>query len=271
MAEPKAKTLQMKLGFFDEDLKKPMHDDILKWINADPHKFLSKIYPHFPSWNEKKIDFLKNYCDNIIQKNINELNNNITKNSEKIETYKKSLDENNKEHYEYLILERENENKLIAEKINSIKNSLDLNELPDRNPIKITDLSWEFPVTSQSKSTTGYVSSKNLIGFIDLKLTFEFSTLTVTGIDFIEKKVIDKIQWKQSEKEIDYKSGYEYFENCKETLYIEVKTEIKSLGELFRQLQTYKTYINGNFVVVCPDDKEKQIIKEQGFIFVKYE
>ena len=111
---------------------------------------------------------------------------------------------------------------------------------------------------------------KNLIGFIDLRLKFRYTSLSISGVNFQEKDIIDKIQWKQSSEGVDFKNGYENFFLCEENLYIEVKTEIKSLGELFRQLQTYRTYINGKFIVVCPDDKEKKIIEEQGFKFLKY-
>ena len=35
MAKPKAQTLQQKLGFFDEDLKKPKHDEIMIWLDQN--------------------------------------------------------------------------------------------------------------------------------------------------------------------------------------------------------------------------------------------
>ena len=55
-------------------------------------------------------------------------------------------------------------------------------------------------------------------------------------------------------------------------IYIEIKTEIPSLGELIRQLRAYKTYIpNGYYIVVCPDDTHKEILEEQNFYFYKYQ
>src|ERR1700722_10243225 len=58
----------------------------------------------------------------------------------------------------------------------------------------------------------------------------------------------------------------------------EAKTAIPSLGELFRQLQMYKAgYVGGRavsglkFVVTCPDDTDAQIIRDQGFHFLKYD
>jgi len=58
----------------------------------------------------------------------------------------------------------------------------------------------------------------------------------------------------------------------------EAKTVIDSLGELFRQLRLYRAgYVAGwhvselRFVVVCPDDSNANIIREQGFEFLKYD
>jgi hypothetical protein len=58
----------------------------------------------------------------------------------------------------------------------------------------------------------------------------------------------------------------------------EAKTAIESLGELFRQLRLYRAgYVAGwhvsrlEFVVVCPDDTNAGIIREQGFHFLKYD
>lgn len=58
----------------------------------------------------------------------------------------------------------------------------------------------------------------------------------------------------------------------------EAKTKIDSLGELFRQLRLYQAgYVFGQsvfgkkFIVVCPDDSNAEIIREQGFFFLKYD
>ena len=35
MAEPKIKTIQARFGFADPDLKRPVHDKIIKWLDAN--------------------------------------------------------------------------------------------------------------------------------------------------------------------------------------------------------------------------------------------
>lgn len=58
----------------------------------------------------------------------------------------------------------------------------------------------------------------------------------------------------------------------------EAKTVLGTLGELFRQVRTYQEgFIHGRgvddmtFVVVCPDASEAEIIRQQGFEFLKYD
>ena len=141
------------------------------------------------------------------------------------------------------------------------------NDLPKRNKPRITERTWEYTVTNQSHNrNTGYKSAKNIIGFVDMKVNFIFNKLTVTGIDFEEEKVTGKIEWTQTEKRYPYSS-----ELLNHNVFIEVKTQITTLGELFRQLNTYKEYLQGDFLVVCPDDTEKETIENQGFRFIKYE
>jgi hypothetical protein len=58
-------------------------------------------------------------------------------------------------------------------------------------------------------------------------------------------------------------------------VFIEVKTEIPSLGELIRQMRAYQFYrdlqdVATSYIIVSPDDSHKKILVEQGFYFYKY-
>ena len=89
------------------------------------------------------------------------------------------------------------------DELKAVDSKMQLNEIPLREKIRIIEKPWEFAVSTQSRSQTGYVSSKNIVGFIDIKITFEYSLLTVTGIEFRNKLVIDTINWAQTFKNID--------------------------------------------------------------------
>jgi hypothetical protein len=51
---------------------------------------------------------------------------------------------------------------------------------------------------------------------------------------------------------------------------IEVKTEMPTVGDLIRQIQFYRKYVSGAWIVVSPDDKNSDILREQGINFFKY-
>src|SRR3974390_1728036 len=44
MATPKIKTLQTRFGFADTDLKNPVHDDIIKWLDDNIEDVLATVF-----------------------------------------------------------------------------------------------------------------------------------------------------------------------------------------------------------------------------------
>lgn len=51
---------------------------------------------------------------------------------------------------------------------------------------------------------------------------------------------------------------------------VEIKTEIPIVGDLIRQIQFYRKYIGGAWIVVSPDERNVAILKEQGINIYKY-
>ena len=81
-------------------------------------------------------------------------------------------------------------------------------------------------------TTSQYGNNKNIVGYLDLVMLFG-----VNG---------------------------KYFK-----INVEVKPYIYSLGDLIRQIKTYKTYRNGIFLVASPDDRFKDVLKTQDISFFK--
>jgi len=52
---------------------------------------------------------------------------------------------------------------------------------------------------------------------------------------------------------------------------IEIKSEIPRLGDLVRQIQYYRKYVTGSWIVVSPDDRSAGILIDQGIHFFKYD
>lgn len=251
MAAPKAKSLQQKLGFFDEDLKNPTHDEILKWLDLNIEKVLIDVYK-LADWDENFVSKLENDTLKIVEKE-------LIYYKEKRERLLKEIDE------KYSSISEKEQLSNVDKRLEILNSFKGLpKELPVRKKFRVINKQWEYTVCNQTTNhRTGYQSSKSIIGFIDMHVEFHYTKLTVGGIDFENESVYDQIGWIQLEKD-------EFGRPLKHSVYIEVKTKIPSLGELFRQLNTYKEFLTGSFLVVCPDDSEKEVIRSQGFSFYKY-
>ena len=59
MARPRAQTLQQKLGFYDEDLKKPDHDMIMQWVSDNAEGVLNSVFG-LSSFGKNEVDEIKN-------------------------------------------------------------------------------------------------------------------------------------------------------------------------------------------------------------------
>src|SRR5690554_3327990 len=213
MAKPKAKTLQQRLGFFDDDLKKPEHDDIIKWTDNNMESILFKLY-NLENWSDKAKSDLIEKVENIISKDLSNEKDSLKKLKSEFDRLSKSL----KEDKEDLVNEPDSswkKDRIDRQEKEEQKTKIEKSEqkiiyletfkglgsdLPKRNKPRITERTWEYTVTNQSHNrNTGYKSAKNIIGFVDMKVNFIFNKLTVTGIDFEEEKVTGKIEWTQTE------------------------------------------------------------------------
>ncbi|MEI6851268.1 MAG: hypothetical protein WCL06_00440 [Bacteroidota bacterium] len=294
MAKPKASTLQQKLGFFDEDLKHPDHDSILKWVDSNIETVINTIY-NFKEWEVSTVNDLSNQVNAIViielerekeanltfEKEITKLQNRIDELNEKLLTELEKEEQAEKSNYieskwtkndiekaKLDIEEKKKEYEANKRKIKYLTEFPGLSEkLPARQKPKVIERIWEYTVTNQSSNPrTGYQSTKNVIGFIDMKVSITFTQLNVAGINLNQQRISGKLDWTQTDI-IDSRTG----KICPLNLFIEVKTKIQSLGELFRQLNTYKEYLSGDFIVICPDDSNKDTIINQGFKFYKFE
>ena len=66
MSKQTAKTLQMRLGFLDEDLKKPEHDEIIKWMDKNIHSIVSELFIK-PDWTQDEIKSIEAKAEKLIK------------------------------------------------------------------------------------------------------------------------------------------------------------------------------------------------------------
>lgn len=261
MNKPKAQTLQQKMGFFDEDLKKPKHDEIMLWLDSNIETIVNNLFNK--PFTEKEIDLIKVRETEKIQSII-----------KVFETYIKNIEEElnltDAERTERKFgLISSNSKTDLRQRLELIKSKKEILENFDisspeiYNKPRITKIikKWELPV-----STTNY-NNKYTIGFIDFSASFNIPKLEFIGLGYTQSHNSGKINYNDINVN-DLKFGYIAKST---TIFVEVKSEITSLGELIRQINQYKSYLNGEYYVLCPENKYKELLKEQGINTIDYE
>lgn len=151
MKQRKAITIQERFGFLDDDLKKPNHDEIMKWTDKNIGFILSEIL-------EPKINWL---ITKEITNKINSIPSLISELKEKI----KSKNVN----FTGSVWKEKNLKELFLWN--------DLGQKPDKPNVNVQKIIWEHAITS----------GKFVIGFIDLYVIASIPYLTVDGVTEVEK------------------------------------------------------------------------------------
>lgn len=255
MAKQKAKTLQKQLGFVDDDLKTPKHDEIMQWIDKNAEGIINNLF--YKDWTEEREKFEKDIFNRIpdvikdrqVPIAINEVLIKKTQDSGKIKQLK-----------ERIAIEEEK-----IQKLREWKGFAD--HAFSKPKLKVIHKEWEYPITKKTESR--YSSGITIIGFVDMKIEYEDYVLVIKkgllkeGTE--EHDVSQRSAW-------DFSGSFELSHNKeRQSIYIEAKSEIKSLGELIRQINVYRTYKKGNYFIASPDNRYIDILKEQGIGFIKYE
>ncbi|KOF03939.1 hypothetical protein AWW67_02150 [Roseivirga seohaensis] len=231
MAEPKAQTHIQQLGFFDNDLNSSTHDNIMIWLQKNIDQVLNNLYyTPFERWEvERMVNSTKEELQRLLPPMIQQLK----WSGNKLEEHQKLIDSlqnwTGKE-----ILEQAIERPLITS--HSVK--------------------WEMTVEREGRR----VGDKYTLGFIDMHVAFSYMGYMIKGIP------IGSNQKKEIE-EYSLPYLFSYFND--DEVFFEVKTKIPSVGALLRQINFYKSYKPGKYVVVCPDDRHKELLASQNVGFVK--
>lgn len=232
MAKPKAKSMLQQLGFFDEELASADHDTIIEWVDDKASEIIREFFPTYFEWSKEEVSHAITTAQRVIEDEIRFLEN-----------------------------DEDNDHSSYVEYLNRVKDLQSLGEIPPRNPAKVRLKQWEYPI----KDIRG--RGTYIIGYIDMRIQFSYSNLYVEGIDYNRRSVGQNLHWTQSELENnDPQENRPHVEN----LFVEAKTKLPTMGELMRQMNTYRDYSKGAFLIVCPDDSKAEKIRTQEYHFLKY-
>ena len=131
-----------------------------------------------------------------------------------------------------------------------------LEQAIERPPITSHSVKWEMTVEREGRR----VGDKYTLGFIDMRADYTITNYMIKGIPLgvNQQQEIEAYQVPHLHSYVD--SGEVFFE---------IKTKIPSVGALLRQINFYKSYKPGKYVVVCPDDRHKELLASQNVGFVK--
>jgi len=238
----KANTLQQRFGFNDSDLKTPKHDEMMLWLDGNMQEVLTEFLGIPGEWDPKEVTRIKDIADNLVKERISKHNDDIKDCTERIENNKGYLIDPVKTLKEY------------KAKLLKLSEWSGLGDPPQKPKRRINELIWEYPI----------VSKQYTIGFIDMFVRHSLPTLVADGIWGLYSTESCHLHG-------EYIPKWECQWRDKGKVAIEIKTAIPSLGELVRQIRMYKTYLDAEFLVVCPDDRFAEPLRSQGIGFYKYE
>jgi len=127
----------------------------------------------------------------------------------------------------------------------------------------VIDKVWEKPILAKSGFICGYIDLFVRIGERDLE-----SSLQVT------RRIEEAERCKRRGGDVEERelsADPQLVERSLKNVCFEVKSKISNVGECIRQIRQYQSFTGDyvEYVVVCPDDRFKEVLKSQGIGFIK--
>jgi hypothetical protein len=239
--KPRAKTIQERLGFQDEDLPKPKHDEIMLWLDANIESVVAGLF--HKEWAEAEISSLEGRARRMWLERLKDGHGVGPEEAKRLRIL--DADVQNWCSQGDLDKERECKDRREAYLLTLASNFPQLGPAPSRPPCKIESRTWEHPIMDRNF----------VVGFVDFCVVMREFFLSLGGVE--NEGAAFAPAWK--------------IMNSRVSLLFEVKTEIRSCGELMRQINLYRTHeTQGRFFVVSPDDRFKPTLASEGVGFVEY-
>lgn len=237
-------TIIERFGFRDPDLSSSEHDNIINWIDDNALAISLSVlsdagYP---------VEIRDGWDLGIVDQHINEA-------SEYVKNRIASLEDRIQQLGQQLYGEYKPNN---DDKISQMQTIIDrfkawqgLGEPPEYSPLIVQHKRWESTVTTDSGK------SVYTVGFIDLEVETYTPILRTT------------VPRGKSDEDV-YPPSWAIGRGSRYTICFEAKTVLPTLGELLRQINLYKQYKRGIYVVVSHDERYCEKLREQHVGYIKY-
>ena len=238
MSENKSKTLIERFGFKDKDLTTPEHDKMLLWV-LNKENLLSML---------KSLDLIKPKLHTQTLWHQNPCDASWTEESCSCSGICKK-----KDYYSngYSFLSKEEKEDKLRENAEEIKKASE--EL-----LRIYNLFIEYTKSMKRADFLSIEIEHAILGYNNYNIGFIDAKVTVNG-DYSITSPYCRFSYTPFDKDED-KPNKEY--------YIEIKPEVKSIGELIRQINLYRSHVKGgDWIVITKTKGLKETLKSQN-IFV---
>ncbi len=171
----------------------------------------------------------------------------------------KGIEDRNSEIFKKIVdIERKKFLEIINKETKNIKIPYIIKNVVSDEP-KVINIEWEKMIKDK----------RYPIGYIDLYFLLCFPFKCNKNYD----KIINYRYWSTEEQyiisRIDFEEGRDY--TILVPVFIEIKTKILSIGDLIRQINTYREYEYGSYYVVAPENKNaKGVLFTQNIKYLEY-
>jgi len=276
MAQPRGTTLQQRFGFQDDDLKTASHDEIMLWTEQNLKGIINALF-----WKSEWQRGDKKYITDKISRAASNTSEELKKVLSRAESWKLAgqtmglqsppsyyhtptddVERQQKARLDELVEQIETRAKAEAnEKVEVYTQEFRSLHLiwPQRPEFDHTDVQWEYAIMG---------SKQFIIGFIDLRTIIMYPVLRLEGVIEEGTAYNPEARWRIPDlaKLRIISGGYTEGDD----LFVEVKSTLSSAGELLRQIKMYQQYVHGEWLVVCPDSRYKDILNSQDIHFWQY-
>ncbi len=257
MARPRGQTLQQRFGFLDDDLKMSSHDDIMTWLTEHIEQVIIELFWD-SAWPADERRLVEQEAQAVVNQTAAALV--LTEWQARAVLAEKiglntihAADAVQRAAIERSIPDLIRASQQQAAEYRRRYTGL---TLPPRPLFAVDKVVWELPLQTQSKF---------LVGFVDLYVAVRQPRLALTGYTYADRGTGLEVYRCASDPCTLRAVVSDHWQAM--PVYFEVKATLPSAGELIRQIRMYQEYVQGEWVVVSPDDRHRRILEGQGIQF----